>query len=541
MSLAGWIAAGLVFAFAAQAALRGRRELVAWLGRDPAALARPARALCLALAAGLAAAALARALATPISLSGDGADVVIAIDTSTSMEVADAAPSRLRRALRTAERVAREAQGVRLGLVVFAGDAFIALPLTQDRDAVSTYLAALDGETVSVRGSELGRALAVSARAFDPRSSRPRTLLLLTDGENNGPAFDTELANLAALSVRVVAVGYGTEGGGGVPGQLALAEAVRRGEATLSRRDDTVLRRIANETGGAYFRELEERPTTAQLLPPRDARAEAPPGPARDPLLPWLAAAALALAAELWLSGGRFPPLAWPRRRTRALAGAAGAALLAGASWGPTASWLAQGDAALAEGRPEEALALYREAERTRGGEARTQIRIGNALYRLARTDQAASAYLEALRVVASDDAAARFAASFNLGNTLVLQKHYEEARDAYWAALLADPSSAEAKFNYEWALERLAQEPETPPTPEEPRENEPERDAPEPSPSPAAQNAAESRPSAQGLDERAAERWLATLEEPVGEALRQQVTNEFDGRPRARPGGKTW
>jgi tetratricopeptide (TPR) repeat protein len=339
------------------------------------------------------------------------------------------------------------------------------------------------------------------------------------------------------MSVRVVAVGYGTEEGGAVPGQLALAEAVRSGEATVSRRDDGALRRIAAETGGVYFRELEERPTTADLLPPRDAGDAPPEEDRRDPLLPWVAGAAVALAAELWLSGGRRS-----RRLVRALAAPASAAVLVAASFGPTSSWLSDGDTALAQGRAEEALALYREAERTRGGEARTQIRIGNALYRLARTDQAASAFLEALRVVEADDAPGRFAAIFNLGNTLVLQKHFEEARDAYWAALVADPTSREAKFNYEWTLERLAEEPPVPETDsnaDESRERESQEQ--EPSPDAEGQGRSEPRPSKEGLDEAEAQRWLATLEEPVGEALRQQVTNEFDGKPRARPGGKTW
>jgi tetratricopeptide (TPR) repeat protein len=194
----------------------------------------------------------------------------------------------------------------------------------------------------------------------------------------------------------------------------------------------------------------------------------------------------------------------------------------------------------LAAGRPEEALSLYREAERKRGNEARTQIRIGNALFRLDRVDQAASAYLEALRAVESDDQEARFAASFNLGNTLVAKKHFEEARDAYWAALLAQPADSETKFNYEWTLERIV---ETPPVPEaEPSQNpKSESDSPQPEPDAEANGRGEPQPAEGGLDEREAQQWLATLEEPVGDALKQQVTREFDGKARARPGEKTW
>jgi Ca-activated chloride channel family protein len=542
VTLAPWLVAFAVAALAFQSAFRSRGELLAWLGRDPAPVARIARASALALAAALVAGALGLALATPESLSDDFADVVIVVDTSSSMDVTDVAPSRLRRALRTAERVTEEAQGVRLALVVFAGEAFIALPLTQDRDAVLTYLRALDSETISVRGSELARGLAMAARAFDPRSSRPRTVLLLTDGEDFGPPPEAQIEELSSLGAHVIAVGYGTEEGAAVPGQLALAEAVRRGEATVSRRDDAVLRRIAAETGGVYFRELEERPSTADLLPPQAPRAAPEPDPeqARDPLLPFLIAAGLALAAELWFSGEGFRRPRARTRRRRLVAAAAGGVALATAAFGPTSSWLERGDQALASGRPEEALELYREAERAGADDARTQIRIGNALFRLERVDQAAGAYLEALRSVEADDSEAHFSASFNLGNTLVAKKHFEEARDAYWSALLAAPSSLEAKFNYEFSRERIL---EIPPVPEsEPNQN-PKRDSesPQPAPSGDTPGRGEPQPSSGGLDEHEAQQWLATLEEPVGDALRRQVTAEFNGKPRARPGAKTW
>jgi tetratricopeptide (TPR) repeat protein len=536
-----WLVLLAIAALAGQAAFRGRRELRAWLGRDPAPVARIARALLLTLVAVLAARALSLALATPERLSDDFADVVIAVDTSTSMDVTDVAPSRLRRALRTAERAVEQTEGVRFALVVFAGEAFIALPLTQDRDAVLTYLRALDSDTISVRGSELARGLQEAARAFDPRSSRPRTVLLLTDGETFGPSPEAQIAALASLGAQVVAVGYGTEEGGAVPGQLALAEAVRRGEATVSRRGDAVLRRAAAETGGAYFREIEERPTTGDLLPPPSPGAAPEPERNTDPLMPWLVAAALALLVELWLSGESGIRVRRPRARRRRLAAATlGCVALAGTAFGPFSGWLEQGDAALEAGRADEALALYREAERAMGSDARTQIRIGNALFRLERVDQAASAYLEALRALRSDDDEARFTASFNLGNTLVAQKHFEEARDAYWAALLAMPESREAKFNYEWSIERIL---EIPPVPEtEPNQNaESSSEAPESAPGGEAPGRGEPQPAPGGLDEREAQAWLETLEEPVGEALERQVTNEFDGRPRARPGGKTW
>jgi len=541
-----WLAALAIAALAAQAAWRGRAELRRWLGRDPAGVTRPARALALALAAACLALALRTALTTPERLSGDGADVVLAIDVSQSMDVADVAPSRLRRALRTAERVVEHARAERLGLVVFAGESFIALPLTQDRDAVLTYLRALDSDVISVKGSELSRALEQAGRAFDPRSSRPRTLILFTDGEDLGAPPAAQIAELHALGVRVTAVGYGTPEGGPVPGSAALAEAVRSGETTLSQRNDGLLARIAEETGGAYFPEIETRPTAAQLLPPREASVthESARRP-RDPLLPLALAAALALAAELWLSGGAFRArrgvtrfaLRPPRR---AVAAAVALVSLALAGFG-VSTLIERGDRALAEGKADEALSLYHEAAAAQERNAGLSIRIGNALFRLERIDQAASAYLEALRVLDSDDPDARFTASFNLGNTFVAKQHFEEARDAYWAALVARPESLEAKFNYEWALASIK---ELPPVPEPNPNDEPKHendDADQGDSRESRPRRSEAQPERGSLDPEEAQRWLDTLDEPVGDALRQQVTNSTGGRPRARPGGKTW
>jgi Ca-activated chloride channel homolog len=542
-----WLAVGLIALLAARSALRGRQQLRAWLGRDPAGWRRPLGALGLCVAAGCLGLALRWAAATPEEHSGDGADVVLAIDTSTSMDVTDVAPTRLRRALRTAQRVVEHARGERLGLVVFAGDAFVALPLTQDRDAVLTYLRALDSDTVSVRGSELGRALTQAGRVFDPRSSRPRTLLLLTDGEDFGAPPESQIGELRALGVRVVAVGYGTAEGGAVPGQAAQSEAMRSGETTVSRRNDGLLQRIADGTDGVYFREIETRPTAEQLLPPREAQPA--PTPARhrpDPLAPLLFVAGLALALELWLSGGGFRAR---RALTRTQLGpglrqahAAAVALLALAlgAFGE-AGLVARGDAALAANKPDEALSLYHEAAATLDRDARLSVRIGNALYRLERLDQAASAYLEALRILESDDPDTRFAASFNLGNTFAARQHFEEARDAYWAALVARPSSREAKFNYEWAVAHIQPLPNPPqPQPSESPKRQDRQSGPGQS-SESQPKPGEARPEKGSLDPHEAQRWLDTLDEPVGDALRQQITNATGGRARAHPGGKTW
>jgi hypothetical protein len=443
------------------------------------------------------------------------------------MDVTDVAPSRLRRAKRTAER-GREAEGVRLGLVVFAGEAFIALPRTQDRDAVLTYLRALDSDTISVRGSELARGLDAAARAFDPSSSRPRTVLLLTDGEHFGPAPDTQIAALASLGAHVVAVGYGTEVGGAVPGQLALAEAVRRGEATVSpgRRS---LRRIASETGGAYFREIEERP---RLPTCRRRRARVRrPSRSDDRPAPAVAAAARSPARRALALGQSGIRVRRRRARRRLAAATLAGVALAGTAFGPFSGWLEQGDAALEAGRPDEALALYREAERARGSDARTQIRIGNALFRLERVEQAASAYLEALRALrltTSRRASPRASTWQHAGRA----KHYER-RATPTGPRCRGAFERRGEVQYEWAVERIL---EIPPVPEtEPSRRTARPESPQPSPTGDAPGRGEPQPASGGLDEGEAQAWLETPRSQARGAQRQ-VTNELAaGRARGR------
>lgn len=517
---------------------RSGRELRRWLGRDPFGGRRPARAALAIAAILLVAWALWRAAQSPPRLTAAGADMVLALDVSRSMNARDVAPSRLRRALQMAEHTVRAAEGVRIALVVFAGDAYVALPLTQDVDALLTYLHALDSDVISRAGSDLARALDVSAGVFDPRSGRPRQILLLTDGEHAGGDLETSLAALRSQGVRVLPVGFGTPDGGEVPGPGAASLRDSRGNDVWSRRSDAVLRRIAAATDGAYLRELEDRPSPERLVPAPEAASQdterAPEGTAG--LETALAVAVALLALELLLSLGR-PRWLRPRSsRARARAALVGLAAFSIAA-GP-ASWLEQGDAHLARGEARLALSLYNKAERHTGETPDTRIRIGNAEFRLGQLERAAGAYLSALRRLDSSQGDARFVASFNLGTVLLEQERYREARDAFWAALLDRPESVEARFNYEWAQARIEPEPDVP-LPPPPEESSPDASADgAQTPQPTQTDDAEER--AEQLTEAEAERWLQSIQESLAEPLQRQAQKSLAeaGEP---PQGQTW
>jgi Ca-activated chloride channel family protein len=185
-----------------------------------------------------------------------GQDTLLVLDCSRSMLATDVAPSRLQRAkLAMLDYVRRQGHG-RVGLVAFAGQAFLQCPLTFDYGAFQDALLAIDEKTIPVPGTDIGRALDEAWRAMD-KSTRPKVCVLLTDGEDLEKGGVRTAAALAKQGVVVFTVGVGTAAGAEiqVPNEQGKLELVRdsRGEIVRSRLDEPTLRAIAQATRGAYY------------------------------------------------------------------------------------------------------------------------------------------------------------------------------------------------------------------------------------------------------------------------------------------------
>ena len=192
-----------------------------------------------------------------------GLDVVVALDVSESMLAEDVAPSRLARAKYEIEGLLGELSGSRVGLVVFAGEAFIQCPLTTDFGAVRLFLDAAEPSLIPTQGTDLGQALRVSLQAFDVANAGPdgdevraRALLLLSDGENHAGGFGPDLEQAQDLGVTVFAAGVGETEGAPIPvyrrGRLAGYKTDRSGQAVETRLEETALRDLAQH--GSYYR-----------------------------------------------------------------------------------------------------------------------------------------------------------------------------------------------------------------------------------------------------------------------------------------------
>ena len=189
-----------------------------------------------------------------------GQDTLFILDCSRSMLASDVTPNRLQRAkLAILDYVQRSSRG-RVGLVAFAGQAFLQCPLTFDYGAFRDALIAIDEKTIPIPGTGVGRALDEAYRAMD-KGPRPKVLVLLTDGEDLPRSDEVDGVHtavaLAKKGVAVFTVGVGTAAGAEIQvlNEQGKAELVRdsRGEVVRSRLDEPTLRAIAQATHGAYY------------------------------------------------------------------------------------------------------------------------------------------------------------------------------------------------------------------------------------------------------------------------------------------------
>ncbi|MDX2286777.1 MAG: VWA domain-containing protein [Bacteroidia bacterium] len=187
-----------------------------------------------------------------------GIDLMIALDISRSMDAEDVPPSRFQQARQLAVRLLERLSGDRVGLIVFAGNAYLQAPVTTDYTAIRSLLRTLSTESAPTQGTAVGEAIRTASRAFDQVQAPSRVLLLLSDGENHlGNAVEaaTEARENGLI---IFALGIGTPGGANIPewsgDRRAGFKTDENGQPVLTRLDENLLQQVAAASGGRYFR-----------------------------------------------------------------------------------------------------------------------------------------------------------------------------------------------------------------------------------------------------------------------------------------------
>lgn len=191
------------------------------------------------------------------SATQQSADVFIALDISQSMLAEDTKPSRLDWAKRFAQKLVQSLEGERVGLIFFAGSAYVQVPLSTDYTFLLQSLQSADPSLMTEQGTAIPAAIELAEKSFDAQPGGGRALILITDGENHDEDAVSRAGAAFGDGVVVYAVGVGTAEGAPIPTAEGLSNGQykrdEQGEIVRTRLDEAALRQIALAGGGRAY------------------------------------------------------------------------------------------------------------------------------------------------------------------------------------------------------------------------------------------------------------------------------------------------
>jgi Ca-activated chloride channel family protein len=188
-----------------------------------------------------------------------GIDVFICLDVSLSMKANDIKPSRLDKAKQQISNLINKLKGDRIGLVVFAGEAYVQFPLTTDYSAASLFLNAVDENSVPQPGTAIASAINLAVKSFDYRTPTQKVVVIITDGEDHEGDIDKAVSDAGSKNIKTYTIGLGTPDGSPIPiynaqGQQVDFKKDGDGNTVITKLDEGILKQIASEGNGKYFR-----------------------------------------------------------------------------------------------------------------------------------------------------------------------------------------------------------------------------------------------------------------------------------------------
>jgi Ca-activated chloride channel family protein len=187
-----------------------------------------------------------------------GIDVFILLDVSNSMMAEDIKPNRLEKAKYQISNLINKLRGDRIGLIIFAGQSYVQIPLTTDYSAANLFLSAVDVNSVPSQGTAIASAINLATASFDTLSTQ-KVIIAITDGEDHEGDVQKAVENALSRAIKIYTIGLGSEGGVPIPvynnrNQLVGFKKDRDGNTVLTKLDEEALKRIAIEGNGRYFR-----------------------------------------------------------------------------------------------------------------------------------------------------------------------------------------------------------------------------------------------------------------------------------------------
>lgn len=388
-----------------------------------------------------------------------GAEIMIALDVSNSMLAEDYSPNRLERAKLAISKLVDELEGDRIGLIIFAGESFVQLPITSDYVSAKIFLNSINTESVPVQGTAVGEAIRTGIRSFTAESEGSRAIILITDGENHEDDPVSAAKDAADMGIRIFCIGIGSMEGKPIPVNGDLLKD-KEGNIVVTRLDEKTLRNIAKTGNGLYVRagnsEFGFNPILEEI---RNFDAKLYKSVVFEEYDEqygyFFALALLFLIIELLISDTR-------NRKT--LFGAQKASLMilfllffSMAGYGQNVRReIRKGNKYFKKGNYKEAEVDYKRALEKDTASAIAKYNLGNALYKTEGFNEAGLYFKnlgDTLKNLSAEKASDYY---HNLGDLALKQKKYQEAVDAFKESLRLNPSVFETQSNLAYAQKML-------------------------------------------------------------------------------------
>ena len=388
----------------------------------------------------------------------NGVDVMIALDVSKSMLAGDIQPNRLERARQLVNKLIDRLQNDRLGIVVFAGKAYLQMPLTADHSAAKLYLSTASPEIIPTQGTVIAEALKMSNAAFNSNEKKYKTIILISDGEDHDEDALAVAKNVAASGVIIHAVGMGSQQGAPIldplTGQL---KTDINGNTIISRLNEDELRQLAKNGNGLY-QYFDNTDKVVDNILNQIAHMEQK-AVKDDSLTDWhnyfqyfAAAAFILLFIEVFITEKKRKANGNIKKKmliTKILFLALGKF----ASAQSENEFIKQGNAEYQKGNYSAAANKYKEAIKENPQSGIAYYNLANAQYKSKKTEESIAAYDKAAKLLSTSSELSDV--WYNKGVVLQNDKKNDECIMAYENALLLNPGHEQARQNLQKALRK--------------------------------------------------------------------------------------
>ncbi len=399
----------------------------------------------------------------------EGIDMFVVLDVSLSMKAEDIRPSRLEKAKRDISELLHKLSGDRVGMVVFAGQAFVQFPLTSDYSAADLFLSAIDVDAVPTPGTMVGSGIDLALQSFSKDAPTQKAIVVVSDGENTEGDVQSAVDDAKKAGVRVYCVGMGTPEGGPIPvldknGNRIDYKHDQSNNIVLTKLDESALQQIAAATGGSYHRatsggnEIDDIFKELGSLQKVEFGSKQVTGYESRYQYP-LAFALILLIAEFMISERRGK---WFDKLKRMIPGIATTVILlclfgSIASAQTVRSHVKDGNKAYAKEHYDDAEAAYKKALEQNPKSKEAQFNLGNSYYKQQRYDDAIKQYGSSGPTMKTPDEKSMTA--YDIGNALYRSEKYQDAVNAYRQALKLNPNDDDARYNLQMARMKLKQQ----------------------------------------------------------------------------------